>query len=63
MFWRSIRNIVPHQLHSYVEPMPLSEHPFGAILPIPNGKLQCSRDMGQFRDLGDERSNMKLPKD
>jgi hypothetical protein len=46
-----------------VEPMPLAEHPLGAHLPQPNGELQCFADMGHFRVLSDERSNMKLLKD
>jgi hypothetical protein len=46
-----------------VEPMPLSEHHFGAILPRPNGKLQCFSELGHFRVLNDERSNTRLLKD
>jgi hypothetical protein len=46
-----------------VEPMPLSEHPYSSILPRPNGKLQWFGEMGHFRVLSDERSNMKVLKD
>jgi hypothetical protein len=43
--------------------MPLSEHPYSSILPRPNGKLQWFGEMGHFRVLSDERSNMKVLKD
>jgi hypothetical protein len=43
-----------------VEAMPLAEHPLGARIPRPNGKLQCCGDLGHFRVLSDERNNTKL---